>query len=70
MSFNFDHHETNLGNGGDVELGLRVVLFVVQFGGAALFRSRAQVATFVFICPARRKFFPENKSKNKDNLFS
>ena len=35
---------------------------VAQFGGAALFSNLAQVATFVFICPARRKFFPENQS--------
>lgn len=38
-----------LGNGGDVAFGLSVVLFVVQFGGAALFSSLAHVATFVFI---------------------
>ena len=40
---------TCLGNAGVVEFGLSVVLFVVQFGGAARFNSLAHVATFVFI---------------------
>jgi hypothetical protein len=45
--------------GCELELGLSAELFVVQFEGAALFKSLAHVATLVFICPARKKFFPK-----------
>ena len=50
---------TCLGYWGDVEFGLSVELFVVQFGGAARLSNLAHVATFVFIWPARRKFLPK-----------
>ena len=41
-----------------VLFGLNVV--VAQVGGAARFSNLAHVAMFVFICPARKKCFPEN----------
>jgi hypothetical protein len=47
--------------------GLSVVVVVWQFCGVALFNNLAHVTTFVFICPARRKFLPEKNKHSANN---
>lgn len=42
--------------------GLRAVTVLLQ-GGSTLIIRRPQVAKFIFICAARRKFFPERSIK-------